>query len=181
MNWNLVCKYYLRRSVVLNCRGREVFELLSGNRWNEIEVIRSVYYVFEILSDPLQIFVRRLAEVDGRNVRNRIPFRVEKDVKCHTQVSQLLDVEQWRENGLANLEGSIKHTHNLQPYLNIRQIKSPHVLMSSIAWDQLWVDVNVYLSQKKHQLCQHVNKEFVEYFTRLVVVFDKIGHCNTWS
>lgn len=63
----------LCHGVVLDGRGREVLQLLSGDGREEVEVVRPVEAALQVLADSAEVVVGRQAEVDGRHVRNWIP------------------------------------------------------------------------------------------------------------
>ena len=89
---------------MLDGGGRQVLQLLPRDGREEVEVVRAVEAALEVFSDPAEVVVGGQAEVDGRNVRHRIPVGVEQDVEGHAEVSKFLDREQRRQDGLADLK-----------------------------------------------------------------------------
>ena len=65
-------KSHLCDGICLNSRRRQILQPLPRDGRDEVEVVRPVERRPQVLRDPLQVLVGRLAEVDGGNVGNRV-------------------------------------------------------------------------------------------------------------
>ncbi len=71
--WVFFPRLYLRHCIGVESSCREVLQFLPAYGTDEVEVVRAVEPVLKIFRNALQVLIGRLAEVNGGNIRNRIP------------------------------------------------------------------------------------------------------------